>query len=202
MMKSKRWYILFIIPVLTIMLTGCFGDVKTKKESGDNMIHHIEIEIEKYGIIKAELDGNSAPITVENFINLAKSGFYDGLTFHRNIEGFMMQGGDPTGTGRGGSDKTIKGEFSANGVLYNNIKHERGAISMARNSVSMDSASSQFFIVQKTHPNLDGNYAAFGHVTEGIEIVDKILAETKVEDDNGTTLKENQPVITRITVVD
>ena len=202
-MLNKRWQIFLIIPVIAILLTGCLGDVKSKKkESSDSMIHHIEIEVEKYGTMKVELDGNNAPITVENFLELAKSGFYNGLTFHRNIKGFMTQGGDPTGTGSGGSGKTIKGEFSENKVFYNNIKHVRGTISMARNSISMDSASSQFFIVQKDHPNLDGNYAAFGHVTEGIEVVDKILENTKVEDNNGTTLKENQPVITRITVVD
>lgn len=200
-MLKKRWQIFLLIPVVALLLTGCLGDVK-KKEGNNSMIYHIEIEIENYGVIKAELDGTQAPITVENFVELARSGFYNGSSFHRNIKGFMIQGGSPNGTGTGGSGKTIKGEFSENKVYYNNIKHERGTISMARNNVSMDSASSQFFIVQKTHPNLDGYYAAFGHVTEGIEIVDKILEDTPVEDDNGTTLKENQPVITRITVVD
>ena len=201
-MLRKRWRLLVIIPALVLLLTGCLGDVQTKKESGDNMIHHIEIEVEKYGTIKVELDGNNAPITVEHFIKLAKSGFYDGLTFHRNIEGFMTQGGSPNGTSVSGDEETIKGEFSKNGVFYNTLKHERGTISMARRGNDYNSASTQFFIVQKTHVNLDGYYAAFGHVTEGMEVVDEILANTPVEDNNGTTLKENQPVITKITVVD
>lgn len=162
--------------------------------------HHIEIEIKDYGTIKLELDADTAPITVTNFIKLAQDGFYDGLTFHRIISGFMIQGGDPEGTGFGGSDETIKGEFSNNGV-ENNIEHKRGVISMARSSLP-DSASSQFFIMHQDSPHLNGDYAAFGEVTEGIEIVDKICEDTKVEDDNGTVAAENQPVITAITVID
>lgn len=163
-------------------------------------IHHASMDIENYGTIALELDADSAPITVTNFVNLANSGFYDGLTFHRIISGFMIQGGDPQGNGYGGSDKTIKGEFSANGV-ENNILHTRGTISMAR-SGDPDSASSQFFIMHEDSDFLDGQYAAFGHVTEGIEIVDKICKDTQVEDDNGTVLPENQPKITKITVID
>jgi peptidyl-prolyl cis-trans isomerase B (cyclophilin B) len=163
-------------------------------------LHHIEIEVANYGTMKVELDADKAPITVTNFINLAKSGFYDGLTFHRVIADFMIQGGDPEGTGNGGSKNTIKGEFSENGVP-NNIKHTRGTISMARNSASMDSASSQFFIMQKDNENLDGQYAAFGHVTEGIEIVDAICANTPAGD-NGLVAKADQPVITAIRVID
>ena len=162
--------------------------------------HNIRIEIEKYGTIDVELDADTAPITVTNFINLANAGFYDGLTFHRIIKGFMIQGGDPEGTGNGGSANKIKGEFSANGVK-NDIKHVRGVISMARAN-SYDSASSQFFIVHKDAPHLDGMYAAFGHVTSGMEVVDKICDSVKVEDDNGTTLKENQPIIKSIKVID
>ncbi len=135
---------------------------------------HVEIEMEDGGIIKLELYPDIAPITVENFVNLAKSGFYDGLIFHRVIEGFMIQGGDPEGTGFGGSGKTIKGEFSANGVK-NDLKHERGVISMARSKAN-DSASSQFFICHETKPHLDGDYAAFGRVTEGMDVVDRIAA--------------------------
>ena len=153
-----------------------------------------------YGTITVELDGNTAPITVENFISLAKDGFYDGLTFHRIIDGFMIQGGDPDGNGTGGSKKTIKGEFSGNGV-ENNISHVRGVISMAR-SGDPDSASSQFFIVHQDSTFLDGQYAAFGHVTEGMEIVDAICADTPVEDDNGTVAWWNQPVITSIRILD
>jgi len=136
---------------------------------------------------------------VANFIKLAEDGFYDGLTFHRIIDGFMIQGGDPDGNGKGGSNETIKGEFSANGVT-NTLSHKRGVISMAR-ATAYDSASSQFFIMHKDKPSLDGSYAAFGWVTEGIEIVDKICADTSVEDDNGTVLAANQPVITSVKIV-
>lgn len=163
--------------------------------------HHIEIEIKDYGTIKLELDADTAPITVTNFIKLAQEGFYDGLTFHRIISGFMIQGGDPEGTGMGDSDETIKGEFSANGV-ENNIEHKRGVISMARSNAP-DSASSQFFIVHQDSPHLNGQYAAFGSTTEGIEIVDKICENTEVQDPNsGLVAAEKQPVITTITVID
>ena len=134
----------------------------------------IEIEMESGGIIKLELYPDVAPITVENFVGLVKDGFYDGLIFHRVIKGFMIQGGDPQGTGFGGSGKTIKGEFRANGV-ENDISHVRGVISMAR-SQKMDSASSQFFIVQEDSTYLDGAYAAFGRVTEGMDVVDEIAS--------------------------
>lgn len=163
-------------------------------------LHHAEIEVKDYGTIALELDADTAPISVTNFIRLAKDGFYDGLTFHRIIKGFMIQGGDPRGNGTGGSDQTIKGEFSKNGV-ENDISHERGVISMARSN-DPDSASSQFFIVHEDSPSLDGSYAAFGHVTEGIEIVDKICEDTPVQDNNGTVAPDDQPVITSIKVVD
>ena len=158
------------------------------------------IDIKDYGIITVKLDYKSAPITVSNFITLAESKFYDGLTFHRIMEGFMMQGGDPKGNGTGGSDKNIKGEFSANGVK-NDLSHTRGAISMAR-ATPYDSASSQFFIVQKDEvaDSLDGLYACFGYVTEGIEVVDKVCETAKPTDNNGTIPKENQPVINSITI--
>lgn len=163
-------------------------------------IHHAEIRISDYGTIKLELDADTAPISVTNFVNLAKDGFYDGLTFHRIISGFMIQGGDPKGNGTGGSKKTIKGEFSANGVK-NDISHVRGVISMAR-SQDYDSASSQFFIMHADSEGLDGQYAAFGKVTEGIEIVDRICIDTPVVDNNGTVLAENQPKIETIKVID
>ncbi len=124
--------------------------------------------------LKLELYPDKAPITVDNFVSLVKKGFYDGLIFHRVISGFMIQGGDPEGTGMGGPGYQIKGEFSANGV-DNDLKHERGVISMAR-SMRPDSAGSQFFIMHKTSPHLDGQYAAFGKVIEGIELVDKIAS--------------------------
>ena len=190
--------------VAAVILVSCAGKNKSEETKPDeallNGLHHAEIEIKDYGTIKLELDADTAPITVTNFVNLAKSGFYDGLTFHRIISGFMIQGGDPNGNGTGGSGKNIKGEFSKNGV-ENNIEHVRGVISMARSNQN-DSASSQFFIMHKDAPHLDGMYAAFGHVTSGIEIVDKICEETPVTDANGTVLKENQPVITKITVTD
>ena len=148
-----------------------------------------------------ELDGDTAPITVENFITLAKSGFYNGLTFHRIIKGFMIQGGDPEGNGMGGSEKTIKGEFVQNGV-ENTISHTRGVISMARRSGDNNSASSQFFIMHADDPSLDGAYAAFGHVTEGMEVVDQIAEQTPVTDRNGSVAKANQPVITSVTITD
>ena len=162
--------------------------------------HHAKLNIKNYGTIELELDADVAPITVANFAKLVNEGFYNGLTFHRIISGFMIQGGDPEGTGMGGSDETIKGEFSANGVK-NDISHVRGVISMARSSAN-DSASSQFFIVHEDSTFLDGQYAGFGKVTSGIEIVDKICENTQVQDDNGTVLKENQPVIESITMVD
>lgn len=163
-------------------------------------LHHVEIDIADYGVIALELDADTAPITVTNFINLAKDGFYDGLTFHRIIAGFMIQGGDPLGNGMGGAENTIKGEFSNNGV-ENDISHRRGVISMAR-SASPDSASSQFFIVHQDSGFLDKEYAAFGHVTEGMEVVDQICDDTPVEDSNGTVAPENQPTISSITVID
>ncbi len=163
-------------------------------------LHHVEIDINDYGTIALELDADTAPISVTNFVNLAKEGFYDGLTFHRIIDGFMIQGGDPLGNGTGGSENNIKGEFESNGVK-NNISHERGVISMARAN-DPDSASSQFFIVHEDSDFLDGQYAAFGHVTDGIEIVDQICEDTPVQDDNGTVLTDDQPVISTIRVID
>ena len=156
---------------------------------------HVVIDTEK-GIIKAELYPDIAPITVANFQKLVDEKFYDGLTFHRIIDGFMIQGGDPNGDGTGGSEETIKGEFSANGVK-NDLKHERGVLSMAR-SQSMNSASSQFFIMHADASYLDGQYAAFGRVTEGMDVVDQIVADAVVQDTNGTVLPEDQPVINSI----
>lgn len=163
-------------------------------------LHHVEITVKDYGTISVELNGDKAPITVENFLKLAGDGFYDGLTFHRVMSGFMIQGGDPLGNGTGGSDRKIKGEFALNGV-ENDLSHTRGAISMARSKL-MDSASSQFFIVHEDSTLLDGQYACFGYVTEGMEVVDAICEATPVTDDNGTVLAENQPVIESIKVID
>ena len=161
--------------------------------------HNVLMEIEEFGTIKLELDSDAAPITVKNFVFLADMGFYDGLTFHRIIKNFMIQGGDPDHCGMGGSDKNIKGEFAANGV-NNPISHKRGVISMAR-SQNPNSASSQFFICHKDSTFLDGQYAAFGVVTEGMDVVDAIANMVRPIDDNGTVLFEEQPVIKKVTVL-
>ena len=160
----------------------------------------VEIVVKDHGVITAELYGGIAPITVANFLKLADEGFYDGLTFHRIIDGFMIQGGDPNGNGTGGSGENIKGEFSANGV-QNDIAHERGVLSMARAS-NPDSASSQFFIMHADAPHLDGQYAAFGRVLSGMEVVDALAAETPVQDGNGTVAAADQPVIERVARID
>ena len=192
--------VLATILVTAICICGfaaCSKDTKEEKSG----IHHVVITVEGYGDIELELDGNVAPITVNNFIALASNHFYDGLTFHRIMYGFMIQGGDPKGDGTGGSDHTIVGEFADNG--YNNyISHTRGTISMARNSYSMDSASSQFFIVHQDSTFLDGQYAAFGRVTSGMEIVDAICENVQPIDSNGSTNPEDRPIITTITVID
>jgi len=185
-----------------------------------------EIVIKKHGTIKLDLYADEVPETVANFVKLAKSGFYNGLTFHRIMEDFMMQGGDPEGDGTGGSDEDIKGEFTANGHR-NNISHIRGTISMARSGSQYEqylsigyklsdlhseaqsdlkraynSGSSQFFICHKDSTFLDGNYAAFGRVTEGMNIVDKICTEAKPTDNNGTIPAKDQPVIETIKIIE
>lgn len=162
--------------------------------------HHVVINMGDYEPITVEIYADEAPITATNFLRLAGEGFYDGLTFHRIISGFMIQGGDPLGNGMGGSEETIKGEFASNGV-ENPLSHTRGAISMARSQFP-DSASSQFFIVHEDSTYLDGDYAVFGYVTEGMETVDAICEDTPVEDGNGTVAPENQPVIESIEVID
>ena len=168
-------------------------------ELDENEVYFADIDIKDYGKIIVKLDQKSAPISCANFVALANMGFYDGLTFHRIMEGFMMQGGNAEGTDKEGIAQTIKGEFSANGV-DNPLLHTRGAVSMARTSLSMDSATSQFFIVHKTSPHLDGQYACFGYVTDGMDIVDKICTEAEPIDDNGTIEKDKQPVINSIRI--
>ena len=162
--------------------------------------YNIEIEIEEYGTIALTLDADIAPVTVTNFINLVKDDFYDGITFHRIISGFMIQGGDPLGIGIGGSSQKIQGEFAQNGI-ENNLAHTRGVISMARSS-DPNSASSQFFIMHQDAPHLDGSYAAFGQVTSGIEVVDAICDATPVQDANGTVSAADQPRIKEIRIVE
>lgn len=193
-----------------LAVTGCQKQEEPTKEpeqkqekASEDLLsgtHHAEIQVKDYGTITVELDADTAPITVTNFVNLAKDGFYDNLTFHRIMDGFMIQGGDPNGNGTGGADQTIKGEFSSNGV-ENEISHTRGTISMAR-AQDPDSASSQFFIVQSDSTFLDGDYAAFGKVTEGMDIVDEICKNANPTDDNGTVKADEQPVIDSIQITD
>ena len=188
--------ILVVIAILLFIiicgyLTGKNDSATDEYLSGK---YNIEIKIKDYGTIDATLDADVAPITVTNFVDLVKSGYYTGLKFHRIIDGFMMQGG------AGNSRNTIKGEFSSNGIT-NNISHVRGTISMARSSAP-DSASTQFFIVQSDSTYLDGNYAAFGTVTNGMDVVDKVCKNVDVEDNNGTVALENQPVIEYIKVIE
>ncbi len=189
---------IIISTLLLILVTASCG--KSSPAQPGQKLRHAEIIVKDYGTIKLELDEGVAPITVANFVKLAQSGFYDGLTFHRIMNGFMIQGGDPQGDGYGGSKDKIKGEFSANG-WDNPIKHVEGTISMAR-SGKPNSASSQFFIVLGNASHLDGNYAAFGHVTEGIEVVKKIAADARPTDMNGTIPKDQQPVIEKIVITD
>ena len=189
-----------LMAALCLALTACGQTPADASASAAEPIgkYTAVIDIADYGTITLELDGDSAPLTVANFVKLAKDGFYDGLTFHRIMDGFMMQGGDPNGNGTGGSDETIPGEFSANGC-DNPISHTRGTISMAR-AQDPNSASSQFFICQADSTFLDGNYAAFGHVTEGMDVVDAICADAQPTDDNGTIPPEAQPIINSITI--
>ena len=198
MNEQNKFKLLLFIGIIIIIAFILFNI--TNKQVYLSGKHYVEISVENYGNIKLELDADIAPITVTNFINLVNSKFYDGLTFHRVSSGFMIQGGDPKGDGTGGSDKTIKGEFAVNGV-ENSISHVRGTISMARSN-DYNSASSQFFIVHEDSTFLDGYYAAFGHVIEGMDVVDAIVENTKVEDDNETVAPENQPRITSIRVIE
>lgn len=209
---NKRFLIVTLILAISLCVCGCGKkkeEVKGKadtsvltKDNIENLLkgkHYAEIEVIDYGTIKVELDADKAPVSVTNFVNLAKDKFYDGLTFHRIISGFVIQGGDPDGNGTGGSDRCIIGEFKSNGVK-NNLSHTRGALSMAR-ATDKNSASSQFFIVHKDSLHLDGEYAVFGYVTEGMEIVDSICSKVKVQDNNGTVASEDQPTIKSIKIV-
>ena len=209
-MKLKTWAGIFAAGILSVsLLAGCnSGKEEAPKEEQTSKSEAVdlenqetiqaEIKVKDYGTIMVDLYPEIAPITVENFVKLAEDGFYDGLTFHRIIKGFMIQGGDPKGDGTGGAEETIKGEFSKNGV-ENPLSHKRGVISMARSQMP-DSASSQFFIVHEDSTYLDGEYAAFGYVTGGMDVVDKICEEVTGQDQNGMLPNENQPVIESITV--
>ena len=207
MMNLKKIISLLLCLSLCLCFAGC-GETENEKNDGYISSPSVDsvgrknavITVKDFGEIKLELYGDLAPVTVDNFVKLAESGFYDGLTFHRIMKDFMIQGGDPEGTGMGGSDQNIFGEFSANG-FRNNISHVRGVISMARLEDDKNSASSQFFIVHQDSTYLVGQYAAFGKVPEGIEVVDKI-AEITSDPDSGFVEKPNQPVITSIKIVD
>ena len=203
----------FLAVMLTMVLTLCgCGKTQTAQSTQPaaesakaavepfTKVRHAEITVKDYGTIKLELDEGTAPITVENFIKLAKDGFYDGLTFHRIMDGFMIQGGDPLGNGTGGSKDKIKGEFTSNGV-NNPISHVKGVISMARAN-DPNSASSQFFITVADSTFLDGSYAAFGRVTEGQDVADRIAKDAKPVDNNGTIPAAAQPVIEKIIITD
>lgn len=188
----KKIFIFLFVTFISLTLVGCDNMLKGKQ--------YVEITVKDYGKIKLELDADVAPITVNNFIKLAKNKFYVGLTFHRIMNGFMIQGGDPLANGTGGSNEKIIGEFKNNGH-ENNISHVRGVISMARESKNMDSASSQFFIVHQDSTFLDGDYAAFGKVIEGMVVVDRLAL---IEPENvitGYVAKEKQPIIESIRVV-
>ena len=220
---SRRSFLLASLGVASLCLAGCgsgaSGAASTSAASASAVpsssasscvtsasgeyasgTHHATIEVEGYGAIKLELDADVAPVTVANFAKLAGEGFYDGPTFHRIIEGFMAQGGDPNGNGTGGSDEKIVGEFSDNGHP-NSISHVRGTISMAR-SQAYNSASSQFFIMQADTPSLDGQYAAFGHVTEGMDVVDAMCEAARPTDNNGTIAAADQPRIASVKMDD
>ena len=217
-MKKIMVMILAALTVLTLCAcgsktAGSTGDTQTKSEPAAQTseeasqkdetfqkVRHAEITVKDYGTIKLELDEGTAPITVANFVKLAKDGFYDGLTFHRIMDGFMIQGGDPRGNGTGGSDEKIKGEFKQNGV-DNPISHVKGVISMARSN-QPDSASSQFFITVADATFLDGAYAAFGRVTEGMEVAEKIAKDARPVDNNGSVMPDEQPVIESIVITD
>lgn len=198
-MKRKVLCAIMAIAVL-FAVSGCG---KTVQDEGGQAVEggntvKAQIVMESGGVIDLELYPDIAPITVENFKTLCDEGFYDGLTFHRIVSGFMIQGGDPNGNGTGGPGYTIKGEFEQNGVA-NDLKHERGVISMARSQQDYDSAGSQFFIMHEDADYLDGAYAAFGRVTNGMDVVDEI-AETPVSYDGQTPLEP--PVIKSIRIIE
>lgn len=189
----KKRIVCFALAVLCLLgLSACANT--NSGNNGEPIM--VEITMRDGGVIKLELYPDMAPITVENFTKLAGEGFYDGLIFHRVINGFMIQGGDPEGTGMGGSGENIKGEFAINGVA-NNISHVRGVISMAR-ARSYNSASSQFFIVHQDATYLDGQYAAFGRVIEGMDVVDAIAATQTNANDRPLT----EQVIETIRVIE
>ncbi|MBP5418007.1 MAG: peptidylprolyl isomerase [Clostridiales bacterium] len=187
--------------VLLISTLVCATSCKTTRyEKKAAVKHHVEIEVEGYGVMKVELDSAMAPVTVDNFLGLAKKGFYNGSTFHRIIKGFMVQGGTAPANWTGDTPHSIMGEFSGNGYKGNTLKHLRGTISMARIADNNNSATSQFFICHQDRPDLDGSYAAFGQVTEGMDVIDKLVEVPYGE--NGAVEEKDRPVIKEIRVID
>ena len=199
---EKKSIILICVSLLVVVGLFFASSMTNKGEKNKDKYKDkiVEIKVKDYGSIIVELDYENAPLTVENFVSLVEDGFYDGLTFRRIIEGFMAQGGGYETDGSRKPAKTIKGEFTSNGVT-NNISHKRGVISMAR-ATDPNSASSEFFIVHQDYPSLDGNYAAFGKVIGGMDVVDKIVSDSNPIDDNGSIAIEDRPVIESITLLD
>ena len=207
-MKNKKLLMIFPIILIMLIITGCKSEnaqttikedllnINYKEDTNELELPQYETQnpvvamyIENYGSIVMELYPDIAPNTVANFISLVKKGFYDNNTFHRLVPGFVLQGGDPTGTGTGGPGYTIKGEFSANGY-ENNLKHEKGIVSMARTSASNDTAGIQFFIMLDKSEYLDGQYAAFGKIIDGWSNIEKIVANEKVANENTGQLQK------------
>ena len=189
--------LLLIILAIALIVGIFFINILINKASDNKMLsgkHYVEMKVKDYGVVVLELDADNSPITVTNFISLVKEKFYDGLTFHRILNDFMVQGGKSTER-----RNSITGEFSANGI-QNDISHKRGVISMARVDNNYNSASTQFFIMHKDTPSLDGLYASFGHVVSGMEVIDK-MAQVEISDSNGTVSIANQPVIEYIKVI-
>lgn len=207
---KRKIFVLFMALILALgLMTACgsneeaadteaSADQNVQEETSEEALplRHVEMTIKDYGTVKLELDPNEAPLSVENFISLAESGFYDGLKFHRIIDGFMIQGGANESV----QLEPIEGEFSSNGH-ENNISHVEGVISMAR-TPDPNSATSQFFITVADSTFLDGDYAAFGRVTEGLDICKQVAKDAKPIDNNGTIIEEEQPVIESVKVID
>lgn len=198
-MKIKILSFLLLI-CLICGLCGCQSGLPYEKEEKLFGTHTAVITIKDFGEVKLELYGDIAPVTVANFVKLIKNGFYDGLTFHRAIEGYMIQGGDPNADGTGNSATRIYGEFKNNG-FENKLTHEKGVISMAR-SRDYNSATCQFFIMVGDEPRLDGDYAAFGKVVEGMNVIDNIMTSIKTNDPNGLLPTTKQPIIEKIEMVE
>ena len=200
-MKTK---LILVVALILVLFTACGSSEPDTAGTYEpqaldtEATYYADIDIADYGVITVELDQSVAPVTCANFVELANSGFYDGLTFHRIIADFMMQGGDPSGDGTGGSENNIVGEFSSNGY-ENDLSHERGVVSMAR-AQDPNSASSQFFICHADSDFLDGDYAAFGTVISGLNVVDAVCKDAQPTDGNGSIAAEDQPVIKSISI--